>query len=137
MRNIGYVERDRKSNEELRKMVARQPISIGMRISPRLNSYDRGIATEEFLRCSSKENEVNHGVLLVGYGTVSSEEIKGGSCKEYWVIRNSWGERWGESGFFKLCADGVGSSSTPFGACLVNKFAVYPTMDVNDIEADK
>jgi len=102
-----------------------------------LNAYSKGIATEKFLSCSSTTWEVNHGVLLVGYGTANSNTDSddfavSGKCNEYWVIRNSWGPNWGEHGFFKLCADGVGSTSTPLGACLVNKYAVYPTMDVND-----
>jgi len=35
---------------------------------------------------------------------------------------------------FRLCADGLGTSSTPLGTCLVNKYAVWPTMDKSDIE---
>ena len=94
--------------------------------------------TEDYLRCSSTSSEVNHGVLLVGYGTADptdrEDQATSGKCSEYWVIRNSWGGDWGEHGFFKLCADGVGSNETPLGTCLVNKYAVWPTMDKNDIE---
>lgn len=103
-----------------------------------LNHYRSGILTEKYLRCSDKNKEVNHGVLLVGYGSVgdssdSNDNVKSGSCVDYWIIRNSWGKSWGEDGFFKLCADDVGSKSTPLGTCLVNKYATWPTMDVNDI----
>lgn len=42
--------------------------------------------------CSS--TTLNHGVTLVGYGS------QGG--KNYWIIRNSWGGSWGESGYMKL-----------------------------------
>lgn len=32
--------------------------------------------------------------MLVGYGTESG--------KEYWIVMNSWGTRWGNNGFFRL-----------------------------------
>jgi C1A family cysteine protease len=39
--------------------------------------------------------EVDHAVQLVGFG----QEEDG---LKYWVVRNSWGEKWGENGFFRL-----------------------------------
>jgi hypothetical protein len=94
------------------------------------------------LRCSDTRDEVNHGILIVGYGSTSrklgrherAEYVYGDSCEEYWIVRNSWGSDWGEDGFFKLCADGPGSEETPLGTCLINKYAVWPTWDANDID---
>lgn len=39
--------------------------------------------------------EVNHAVLLIGYGT-SADGI------DFWLCKNSWGTGWGESGFFRV-----------------------------------
>lgn len=39
--------------------------------------------------------EVDHAVQLVGFGQ-DEDGLK------YWVVRNSWGEKWGENGFFRL-----------------------------------
>ncbi|XP_070490103.1 procathepsin L-like [Chironomus tepperi] len=39
---------------------------------------------------------VNHGVVIVGYGKDSTTN------EQYWIVRNSWGSNWGESGYFRL-----------------------------------
>ena len=91
--------------------------------------YKRGTLTEDYLKCSSTRNEVNHGVVLVGYGKVKPGEKVRGKCKEYWIIRNSWGPNWGDEGFFRICMDKAGAKDRKYGACLVNKFATWPNMD--------
>ena len=37
---------------------------------------------------------LNHAVLLVGF----DQDDDG----EYWIIQNSWGEKWGQNGFCKI-----------------------------------
>jgi len=51
------------------------------------NSYQSGVMT-------SCGNSVDHCVQVVGFGTSGSTD--------YWKVRNSWGESWGESGFMRL-----------------------------------
>ena len=42
----------------------------------------------------------------MGYGT---EQVNGEPV-DYWIAQNSWGDRWGESGFFRI-ERGTGEAS--------------------------
>jgi len=65
---------------------------ISVRVNAgKLSSYKNGIITAS--GCSTSPN---HAVNVVGWG-------KSGST-EYWIVRNSWGSWWGESGYFRLVA---------------------------------
>ena len=42
--------------------------------------------------CSDPDfKEVNHAITIVGFGI---SERSG--CDEYWLVKNSWGENWGD-----------------------------------------
>ena len=56
-----------------------------------LKSYGGG-----YYQCDYDKNiELNHFVQLVGYDTDENGT-------DYWVLRNSWGEGWGDHGYFKF-----------------------------------
>lgn len=70
-----------------RALVTHGPLAISMDASAwSFQLYHGGIYTNK--ECSN--TELDHGVLLVGYGEEDGVE--------YWKVRNSWGEQFGEKG---------------------------------------
>jgi hypothetical protein len=62
---------------------------------------------------SACSNALNHAVAFVGYGTEDGQD--------YFILRNSWGSSWGESGYMRIADNGDGT-----GPCGVFLDAVYP-----------
>ncbi|XP_029959709.1 cathepsin S, ortholog2, tandem duplicate 1 [Salarias fasciatus] len=66
------------------------PVSVAIDASrPEFMLYKSGV----YIDPSCKE-EVNHGVLAVGYGTLNGQD--------YWLIKNSWGTTFGEGGYVRM-----------------------------------
>uniref|UniRef100_A0A8C8RTH3 Cathepsin S n=1 Tax=Pelusios castaneus TaxID=367368 RepID=A0A8C8RTH3_9SAUR len=86
------------------------PIAVG--IDARLRSfqhYRSGVYYDR--RCSP--SEINHAVLVVGYGVDRGVP--------YWLVKNSWGTRWGEQGYIRM-AKNRGNH------CGIASLASYPIM---------
>ena len=69
------------------------PLAIALNADP-LQTYSSGVLDLTSSRCPT--SGINHAVTLVGYGTDSS------TSKAYWLVKNSWGKSWGESGYFRI-----------------------------------
>lgn len=62
------------------------PLAISVWANKGWMNYHSGV----YNGCDYNENmDMNHAVTLVGYGT---DEALG----DYWIVRNHWGESWGE-----------------------------------------
>lgn len=100
----------------LKKAVAHQPVSVAIEADqPAFQLYGGGVFDD-----SGCGVNLNHGVLLVGYGVAPVN----GSDMPYWKIKNSWGAGWGENGFIKIRRN-LGNE----GQCGVAMMASYPIKD--------
>jgi len=80
--------------EELKKYVAQQPVSVAFEVVDDFGGYTSGVYSST--ECGNTAADVNHAVLAVGYGTDTD------SGMDYWIVKNSWGTSWGDEGFFKI-----------------------------------
>lgn len=85
------------------------PISIAIDATrPKFTFYRSGVYDDP--TCSQK---VNHGVLAVGYGTLNGQD--------YWLVKNSWGARFGDKGFIRMARN-------KNDQCGIALYGCYPIM---------
>ncbi|XP_021738679.1 cysteine protease RD19A-like [Chenopodium quinoa] len=77
-------------------LVKNGPLAVGIN-ARYMSSYRGGVSCP--LTCSA---DLEHGVLLVGFGSSGYSDMRKEE-KPYWIIKNSWGEYWGENGYYRLC----------------------------------
>lgn len=76
------------------------PVIAGMHMSLDLKMYKGGIYDEPCKDPNGIAHNIfrNHMVLIVGYG---SERVNNKNV-DYWIVKNSYGHNWGDSGYFKI-----------------------------------
>lgn len=95
--------------------VVQQPVSAGMDGSAiDFQLYTGGVYDGD---CSSNPNNIDHAVLIVGYGSENDED--------YWIVKNSWGTSWGLEGYFYLRRN----TDSQYGVCAINAMVSYPTKE--------
>ncbi|GAV72806.1 Peptidase_C1 domain-containing protein/Inhibitor_I29 domain-containing protein [Cephalotus follicularis] len=81
------------AEDELKHAVATvRPVSVAFQVVNGFRFYKSGVYTSD--TCGTTPMDVNHAVVAVGYGVEDGVP--------YWLIKNSWGESWGDNGYFKM-----------------------------------
>mmetsp|Transcript_2862 Transcript_2862/g.3343 ORF Transcript_2862/g.3343 Transcript_2862/m.3343 type:complete len:339 (+) Transcript_2862:22-1038(+) len=90
--------------------LAHQPVSISIRAeNDDFRHYQGGVITGD--GCGW---EIDHAVLLVGYGTSDAA----------WTVKNSWGPDWGEDGYVR-----IGRTQAGKGICGINQQNSIPLFE--------
>ncbi|TVU25682.1 hypothetical protein EJB05_28187, partial [Eragrostis curvula] len=107
----GYEDVPANNENALQKAVANQPVSVAIEASGQdFQFYSEGVFT------GSCGTDLDHGVAAVGYGTTQDGT-------KYWIVKNSWGEEWGERGYIRM-QRGIAAS---YGLCGIAMEPSYPT----------
>ncbi|XP_050293805.1 procathepsin L-like [Anthonomus grandis grandis] len=100
------------SEDDLQAAVATVgPISVAVDASY-FQLYDSGVFDSQ--ACGNSRGYLNHGILAVGYGTTEDGV-------EYWLVKNSWGQDWGENGYIRM-------SRNKDNQCGIATYSSYPVL---------
>lgn len=83
------------------------PVAIAIATDSCFMNYKAGILTPQNCPCTGP---VDHLVAVVGYGVEAGVE--------YWIVRNSWSEAWGEKGYVRF--------ATGHNQCQMMSYATVP-----------
>ncbi|XP_067425615.1 cathepsin S [Emydura macquarii macquarii] len=103
-----FVELPYANEAALKEAIANiGPVSVAIDATqPTFFLYRSGVYDDP--KCTQ---EVNHGVLAVGYGTLNG--------KDFWLVKNSWGVYFGDKGFIRM-------SRNNGNHCGIASYGCYP-----------
>jgi len=111
--DVGYILLDDEDEDRMKIMLLTQgPLAVAIDANHTDFFYfEDGIYWNS--ECGTTIDDVDHAVLVVGYGTDPW------SNQDYWNVKNSWGTSWGDEGYFKM-ARNAGNM------CAIASFVSFP-----------
>jgi len=97
-----------KGEEDIMKEIyTHGPVEAGFRVYSSFMSYASGVYKKKFFDVM----EGGHAIKIVGWGVQQPKHFWQKPVK-YWICANSWTEKWGDKGFFKIVrgVNKIGSS---------------------------
>lgn len=101
----------------LANVVYDQPVIVVHSVNQAFQYYGGGIFRDANGTCEN--SNLSHVTTIVGYGTTRLGV-------EYWILKNSWGEDWGEKGYMRILRNPLNKSA---GVCNLAIYPVYPSLD--------
>lgn len=80
-------------------LMTRGPLLAGMAVYPDFEEYDAKTQIYVHKHDPTQRLLGGHAVMIVGWGTETSSS---GKRTDYWICKNSWGEDWGDDGYFRV-----------------------------------
>jgi len=96
----------------LLKAILISPVATAVMVTYDFQLYSSGVFNDS----SCTNQEIEHGILVVGYGVTSQSE-------KYWILKNTWATSWGMQGYMLL--------ERGYDRCGVADMCSYPVIKGN------
>jgi len=105
-----YTSVTPQSPSQLKAAIAKGPTSVTVEADTYpFQGYKSGVLNDP--ECGT---QLDHAITAVGYGSEAGQD--------YYIVRNSWGASWGESGYIRIAAvEGL-------GICGIQQVSLWPTV---------